>query len=556
MSVVEVVAKGRRPRRPRAQKAKVMAVVKPPAKPRRSRPPPIRPPQRMRANKVVRMTEGFDPEERLAARMKGRPNPYLKTLVYPERYSGYRYPDGYNRKTATNQLILQQDMGYWPSASGASVEEPGSYYSVWRPSLVHPYWEYGAFPALQTANSGPAWNVNQQTDRFGIKATAPGALDIAEQSDQMVLQTGVSYNVVMPMTHPGDTFSQDPYKSQNTDGTDVYGYTQAIGTGTAKYQVTLRTATPLQAGDTLTLSLQDTKGTAAVNIAAFTATAGQNVFTNTPVDVSGNAIWTTDTSGQGLGKAIGRPGAGFRLTYSNLGGAGLQSVALDSVSVNLQLSVPPTNYLGLHPTDFPDQQTLLDKLTLYRPVSSSAWCAYQGSTLNNGGQHACVMYRGGIHPNQAGLYNFDLISQTPTSYEDKMKKGSYQFWLPASTRDTQMRLPQNPNEWEHPYMAIAGNVGDLTQANPLRMRGILNTEFVSNSQLFEYASVLPDQASIDHATEVLQDAPTSMANDDHLSAIYNWIKSRVGDVVNWGVRNRGWLVPLAKAGALVAGSLV
>jgi len=188
----------------------------------------------------------------------------------------------------------------------------------------------------------------------------------------------------------------------------------------------------------------------------------------------------------------------------------------------------------------------LQKITNYRPVSSSAWTSYEGSTLNDGGQIACIMYRGGNHPNQAGLYNFQMISTTPESYENKVKTGTYQYWLPASTLDTQMRSPINTMEWDHPYMAVAGNMGTPTQVNAIRLRGVMNMEFVSSSQLWDYLNTQYDPRLIEAAIRVLHGAPTSMENETHLKEIYNWIKRSVSDVADWGVRNSGWLIPVAR----------
>jgi hypothetical protein len=65
--------------------------------------------------------------------------------------------------------------------------------------------------------------------------------------------------------------------------------------------------------------------------------------------------------------------------------------------------------------------------------------------LVDGGEIAALMYRGGEHPYSAlegqandpiSLTSWQGISEVPTSYSDKVKMGTYSYWLPASTRDT------------------------------------------------------------------------------------------------------------------------
>jgi hypothetical protein len=180
------------------------------------------------------------------------------------------------------------------------------------------------------------------------------------------------------------------------------------------------------------------------------------------------------------------------------------------------------------------------------------------------------MYRGGKHPWQViegqpnspiSLATWEGLADTPGSFQDKAKTGAYSYWLPASTIDTEFRDLVNTDEWKHPYIPIAGNVktNDPTAAGytstPIRIRLVMNIEFVSTSQQYTYGPSLLNPAAIMFARKVLHGAPTSMENDSHLTTIYEWLKNAGANVYDWGVRNKGWLLPAAKA-AFALGSMM
>jgi len=477
----------------------------------------------------------------------GRPNPYLQTLVYPERFRGVRYPDAYGRKTAMNCLILEIEIPYFQVA-GMVVENQGDFYFIWRPSLVHPLWIYGT--QLISSIGNKSWCLTQPSARWGVQALGLGALTSPEQDDQMFLQAGVQYNLKMPLVFAKVDYVNDPYLLADVNGNEMWGYTFTAGTGTFTMQATVTlNGNGVQINDTVVITFFNSAG-ASVPLTITAAAVNQTTFAATSASLLG--LLTTETTNAlgvvNVNAASRKNFFGFRITYTGVG-APVNTTGVTLVSVQFTPVLGTTAScmdLIQYPTDWPDTAQFLQKITNYRPVSSSAWTSYEGSTLNDGGQIACIMYRGGNHPNQAGLYNFQMISTTPESYENKVRTGTYQYWLPASTLDTQMRSPINTMEWDHPYMAVAGNMGTPTQVNAIRLRGVMNMEFVSSSQLWDYLNTQYDPRLIEAAIRVLHGAPTSMENETHLKEIYNWIKRSVSDVADWGVRNSGWLIPVAR----------
>jgi len=444
-----------------------------------------------------------------------------------------------------SKLILEQEIFFFPT--GSVVEPPGAYYLVWRPSLVHPLWIYQVYA---NGSYSPNFCLEEQNSRFGIWPLVSGTLCPQIQEKQMILQNAIVYNLRMGKNYSTTDYVEDPYLGLDSQGNNFYGHTFSGGTAATIYWNAQITG---QISNTDTLVVTATNGTATIT-SSVTLTAGQTVVGGTLVITSLMQVDAVNFGTGGL--AVGRPGIGFRIKYTS-GTAGTFVVVLNSITFNSYFTGGNGNEIGLVPYDFPDMQQLVQKLTVYRPVSSSAWAAFEGSTLNDGGQHTCLMYSGGEHPNVCQIYNYSQISQVDGSYEDKINKGSYQFWTPVSTRDTQMREPVNSSEWTHPYMVIAGSVQTTTNnVNPLRLRGVSNMEFCSPSQLWSYGTNVPNKRAIDEATLVLRDVPTSMSNDSHLENIWNWLKGSAKKVKSFWDDNQGWIGPLAYGAKAAAGALM
>lgn len=493
---------------------------------------------------------------------KGQNNGYLRTLIYPDRYTGIRYPDGYPRQTAVTKLWNEVFPPFFPS--GATAEPAGDFYYIYRPSCVHPLWLYGttAYATLGV----PYWILNSDTDRWGLEYLNSSAPSPQEQSDQMWLPSGTTMNLRMPQCYTAGNFVVDPILATDTNGNNLFGYTFAAGTGNATFKFYATVQGNWNAADTLTVtavSPQDPTGVSA----QFTFAAQSNATSAPNCSATSGAmtaLFTVSDAVLGTGQTANRANPiGFRITYNNVGG-NAYGITLMNLQILPTWTTAPTNNLGLYPVDWRDQATILSVVTNYRTVSGSCWAAWEGSTLADGGNVAQVMYRGGGHPFQAcsstsatngeanGIISWQGISMTPGGYEDKAKSGCYSFWVPVSDNDTLMRHPINAVEWNKPWIAGGGNIvannstGAGYSATPLRLRIVINIEFVTTSQLYHLADSLLNIAAILQAHRILHGAPTSMENDNHLETIYNWLKQAGQDVYDWGVRNRGWLIPAAQ----------
>lgn len=472
-------------------------------------------------------------------------NDYLATLVDPEAYPGVRYPDNYDRATATVQGLIQEQMYYFPT--NCTVEPAGSYYCAVRPSLVHSAWQWKPSSLPQ----GPPFVVlTQQTDRFGFTPLGKGGLCPTMQDSQMILQKDVVYNIKAPIAWKNVDFVMDPFASTDSSGNQFWGYplsgfdTASAVSVTASISIS---SASVAIGDTITLYV--TNGTTTVS--GFVAAAAANQTNFVIAGFSINSFFSTDATIPSIGRCVGRPGVGFRISYTTASGTSNVTVlAVNSIAIMPYVgsAVMTSQQLCFEPLDLPNQTQYLSVVSHYRPVSACALWSYEGSDLNNGGAHTAIMYRGGSHPNSAGLWNYDLISQVATSHEGPMSKGSYSFWLPASTQDTSMREPVNPEEWTHPYIAIAGLVATPAQVNSLRLRAFINFEFVSTAQLWTYKATKPNPGKIQHATTVLHGRRTSVENPNHWELIKSYLRSAVtaaSSFGSWINENKYWLQPAA-----------
>jgi hypothetical protein len=479
----------------------------------------------------------------------GKLNTYFAQLVDPEKFPGHKYPDDYARDTACLQLVKQEEQYYFPANS--VVEDPGAYYGIWRPSLVHPLWIYGPFDE----QFNPNWCLVQQDSRFGVRSLNGSSASVTEQDNQPWLPNGQFMNIQCPLVYRDKDFVQDPYEIQRDDGSTMYGHTFQAGTGTPAIRFNIQVLGNMSVNDTIDITVVN--HSTGINVNAVAA-ANQLSFELTTGSLATLFKTELGTGSPLNGKlCVGREDAlGFIIKYTS---AAVNNSGIVLLAFQAQLEPSAglgTSQLGLHPVDFPDQKELVDKVTLYRPTGSSMWVAYQGSTLDDGGQHAVTFYSGGRHPNSSNLYTYDLIAQYPKCYENKMKVGSYSYWKPLSTKDTQMREVLNPDEWTHGWIVWAGFVGSVTQAKPLRLRGFTNFEIVSSANIWTYTTGRSAEWMIREVALKLRHAPTSMENDTHWQTIYNWIKDRGTDLAKFWNNNKEIIIPVAKAGIAVGSMLL
>lgn len=483
--------------------------------------------------------------KRLTKKAPKKFNPYLATIVDPEGYPGIRYPDAYHRSTAMMTPPVQLNPYYFPV--NCTTEEPGSFQIAWRPSAVHPYWE---FKPTSTVTGVPTILLSNQTDRFGLFPTTPGGLDPTIQDDQMCMQSGVTYNVKAPLFWRNTDWVNDPYKVVLADGTDLFCYPLSGFAGTVRvaWFLTIPGFATLT-NDTVKIDIIRGDTGALVQTQTLAATAGGQVKFENQTGLDITAALAADATIPTIGLAMGRPGLGFRVTWTSVGAnIGVQPlVAVGFVPYGT--GAMTAQQLALVPSDFEDINSMLRNFTLYRPVSSFAWLEYVGSDLQNAGQTAGIFYGGGESPNSSQLWDYEQIAKTPGKFmhEGEVKKGNYIIYAPQSTADTQMRKLVNAEEWSHPWMAISGYV-DPAQKNALRFRGATNIEFVSKSTQWVYKQGKSNPLLISQMERVLAGQRLSMENPEHVKIVKEWIAKAVAIANRFGEfyeANKGWIIPAA-----------
>jgi len=495
-------------------------------------------------------------------RKPARQNPYLMSILYPERFGGVRYPDGFVRSTCMAPLVNEYDPPFFPS--GSIVEPPGDFWTCFRPSLIHPMWTYGSIPFATTG--APVWILNNDNTRYGIETLNDAVPSAQEQCDQMYLATAATYNLNMPLFYNTSNWVNDPITCMDTAGNALYGYPVALGSNTANttFFYSLTIAGSYSTGDSVVITAATVNNPSGVQTTVNLTSTISQYSINSPAVQS---MFQVDaTYGTGC-LATGRSNpVGFRIVYNNIANNGTRGVFLSAFQATVAGTGTLTNAVNnlmLYPTDWKDQSNLLGIATNYRPVSASIWSQWISSTLLDGGNLSQILYRGGAPPWQtaivpagavsSGLLFWQGVGLTPTGWSDKAKVGGYTYYQPCSTRDTEMREPINIDEWSHPYIVVAGSIQANNastsgfSATPLKLRYCANIEYVTTAQFTQALPSPFNPQMIESARKSLHNAPTSMDNDDHLSTIFNWLKNAGHDVMQWGVRNGGWLVPAAQA---------
>jgi hypothetical protein len=255
----------------------------------------------------------------------------------------------------------------------------------------------------------------------------------------------------------------------------------------------------------------------------------------------------------------GLPGVGFRVGLTDAGAVrsrrsypliGLMAYWASNV-VDL-FTVPVPRFEAFK---YPDESVYTSTVDQYRVVSMSVWMEYQGATLTDGGQAAAILYRGGRSAFENGLWDYDLVAETPGGYQGALKLGTYSFWLPNNERDMLFRSLDTQDRWRLPYIVNVGLVASPDIPHTLRLRVPTNFELVSTSQFYQFAHALIRPDWILHAGAVTRTMATSMENPGHWDAIKSLLGkavNTVGKVGNFVKDNWGWIAP---AGAAIAGMI-
>jgi len=475
-------------------------------------------------------------------------NSYLQTLVDPEKYKGVRYPDEYTGLTATLQGLLNVEMFYFQADSALlpSAEPPGFYFHVFSPTMTQPVLEYAMLEL--PVGAGLSMIANSQTDEIGLFPLVEDTSTPSTCSGQMQLvSNGPLQNVSGEFSWTDQTFATPAHRfTDPSDGSVAYGVPftarQAGGIVAAVFEFVSGTQLLAGAGgDSLSVQYVNAAGTTVSTVVPVAAT-GYNVRATS--DVTSLLAPLLD----GLSFAAALPGIAVRVGILS---APTLSRSISVLSCSVYFNIAGSPYTNrYHPLEFPDVATYSSTIDKYRLVSASAWVEYQGSDLQNGGQHAALYYGGGNSPMRNGLWSYASVAETPGSYQGALKLGSYSIWKPSDPRDMLFRNLTASSRWGLPYIIDIGFASTPTQVDALRLRVPANFEFVSTSQFYNYQRARPDPVMLDHANQFLRDFPTSMENPLHLAAIRDILKKAMNaasSVGKWIGDNRSWLLPAASA---------
>jgi hypothetical protein len=251
------------------------------------------------------------------------------------------------------------------------------------------------------------------------------------------------------------------------------------------------------------------------------------------------------------GVAITNPGIGYRLRYTNSTASVDPLICLSILSIKIRMYPAASGKAAKFIThSLPDEDTYASSIDQYRVVSMSAWLEYEGSDLTNGGQLAAISYKGGRDPMLNGLWDYNKIAETPGSYQGALKLGNYSVWRPSNERDMMFRNLNTDDRWNLPYIVVAGKVSSADVPATLRLRVVINYEFISTAQFYSYSHSPVAPELIAHAATMLRDFPTSMENPLHFKEIKQFLQKTIGlaqNVGSWVMKNSHWIAPAATA---------
>lgn len=458
--------------------------------------------------------------------MRNMLNPYLKTLIDPERYSGVRYPDPFPRLTGTTQGLLNYDVYTFPTptapAANPPTEIPGTFLHTICPVMVDPVFEYA-----DGANNTMTGTLNSPSESYGLFPLAEDGQAFETDSNQLFIRNGETLNMKVPMAMVGDQYTQPLNRGFDPDGNVFYGRPWRTGGAAGGTVVSCSVYVANSTNVALSLQAVTEKGPITVGLTKSTA------------DPSGSASFAGSFLRSDLAPALtvgtntdvsGLPGIGFRLISTSGNVASPASI----LSISLTMFGSGLSEPVFRAVKFPDEDTYVKTIDQYRVVSASAWLEYQGAELTNGGQVAGIMYRGGKSSNEVGFWNYDFVAETPGGFQGPVKTGTYSFWMPANERDMLFRSLDNTDRWSYPYMVNVGLLASPDIQNVLRLRVPMNFEFVSTAQFYQYKHADIHPEFIAHAAQIVSTMQTTMENPNHWQTIKDYLRAAANTAVNVG----------------------
>lgn len=474
---------------------------------------------------------------------------YLNTLIDPEQCHGVRYPDSLPKATAMVKALIQGDAYVFETDT---YEVEGFYLNVLSPVMHNPLLQF-QLDSVQSTTSLYG-GVSAPDDHVGLFPLVEDAPTPATSADQMWIAPQQTMNLRTEFHWNDQDFSYPPFRGVDSNQQVFYGVpfkmrnsaTAPASNGQVRVRITFPGPLPAVSQGNVTavsslgtFTLTPTVPTAGDTSQVFVGSAADLAALGKPVDYGSDPVG---------GRYFSLPGMGFRYTNTT---AGSQFISAYTITIDTSASLVETvSQPRLVGIPLPDETVFGKTIDNYRVVSTSNWLQYQGSTLNNGGQAASVLYRGGQSAMETGLYTYQQVAECPDSYSGALRDGTYTIWVPNSDRDMLMRGLNSRERWEYPFIVNVGQVSTPDQRHVLRYRIPINYEIVSRSQIYDYRKPIPDPQAIALAARMLRVWPTSIANEWHLGWIKDILKKAANagkKTVNWAVDNKDWLIPAGMA---------
>lgn len=488
-------------------------------------------------------------------RVRSLDNIYLRTLLKPEQYRNVRYPDSYGAHTAMTPAIMNEDLYYFPADSTGtpSAEAAGKYLAIWSPTMLNPVLQYvmDNVAAVEYLTMGFV----QQGDEEGFFPLQEDAPFPATSADQPLLVCDGTYqNVRGVFAWSDQDFALPCMRGLLPDESVIYGvpFSDVLNAGTLTVSFNLNSAQAFPVNSVISVMALNGKGQ---TVTASTTLAAPATAINLSLTI--NTLMQTLANGQ---VAAALPGIAFRVS-ATWGAAGGFTPVLPINGVYIQMKTgaarPGSFWTNrFSPLAYPSEKIYCETVDKYRVVSGSCWLAYQGSGLQDGGQHGALYYPGGQSPFAIGLYDYGKVTTTPGGYQGPVKFGSYTYWIPGDPRDMLYRRLSPVDRWSLPFIVLTGYMATPSQVESIRLRAVANIEIISSEQIYSYDMGPNDPEMIREALLAIGKFPTSMENPEHLKMIgevleraANGVADTVRKGASWIWDNKETLVPLALAAA-------
>jgi hypothetical protein len=469
----------------------------------------------------------------------GTGNAYLNALLNPEGVKGIGVPDEVVVPTAKVQSILQTEMTFDSSGNFTAVISPDfnnnllmyeDGVDVTDPIPVITLLDVlcsrqeAAVPDIWGTLTPRSAEHRQDQTRGQHQRYAPTAL-MANGAANFA-----SFGMARPLA-----FEQ---------ATDIYNYpyrTSILNTGPYSY---VTHHTPLADGNvfvTLTCEYINWAEFLADPTAVFTATLLSSSGTNAsapmlPQDVSPTAIARHSVFQAVLNQS---PGEYYQLTLTYRAPIAAGVLHMHSLCVQALYAHPMSFPFPREAIDSPLAVSLNRDVVRYRPVSMSVLVTYFGNMLDNSLisiRHVCNG-ADAFDYTSGSMFDAGTLAEQPNSYSGPLQKGVYGVWSPASLSSaTRWREPFSLRSYDtdDSFIVVSGNVPSV-DARSLRVRVVLNLEFVTNSMLYTSSPYLGVYDEMPDALRAFAMFAQVGENSSHVKRIFDFLSNiaRLGGKMAW-----------------------